>query len=257
MEPQCPYAHSRLEPRGDSAFSAPAFSSGGQASGSEGLAASTSTQPFGVTTTTKFKLPAALRRKQNVSKPTSSIITKRQGAARTSFKKKRRLVPKGRSTAGGSILVANNDKNSRVVSDKGECFGRGSFIIPMLVQVSTVRWVSPLTDGKSLFGVVSPGLPRSPGPEPGRVFECSTGCSWSRVIGTSLRMRIDAVLELVLHSYPGTALGPDRNLVLHHRRSQMVVRSLFQSAKINAPLLLQGAHPLPLLGYHHIRSPAL
>ncbi|KAH9054277.1 hypothetical protein EDB87DRAFT_115821 [Lactarius vividus] len=119
MEPQCPYAHSRLEPRGDSAFSAPAFSSGGQASGSEGLAASTSTQPFGVTTTTKFKLPAALRRKQNVSKPTSSIITKRQGAARTSFKKKRRLVPKGRSTAGGSILVANNDKNSRVVSDKG------------------------------------------------------------------------------------------------------------------------------------------
>ncbi|KAH8994049.1 hypothetical protein EDB92DRAFT_355227 [Lactarius akahatsu] len=133
MEPQRLYARSRLEPGGDSAFSAPAVldrssSLGGQASGFEGLAASTSTQPFGASTTTKFKLSAALRRKQNVSKPTS--ITKRQGAARTSFKKQRKLVPKGRSTAGGSTLAADNDKSSRV---KGECFGRGSFVIPMLV----------------------------------------------------------------------------------------------------------------------------
>ncbi|KAH8992816.1 hypothetical protein EDB86DRAFT_2931004 [Lactarius hatsudake] len=128
MEPQRLYAHPRLEPRGGSAFSAPAvldrFSSlgGGQASGFEGLAASTSTQPFGASTTTKFKLPAALRRKQNVSKPTS--ITKRQGAARTSFKKQRKLVPKGRSTAGGYDKGVNDTVG--VTPDRRKTILRGS-----------------------------------------------------------------------------------------------------------------------------------
>ncbi len=133
MEPQRLYAHSRgerLEPGGDSAFSAPAVlnrfpSLGGQASGFEVLAAPTSTQTFGVSTMTKsFKLPAALRRKQNVSKLTPSIITKRQGAARTSLKKKRKLVPKAKSNAGGLNLAADKNESSRVssrvVSDKGE-----------------------------------------------------------------------------------------------------------------------------------------
>ncbi|KAI9442321.1 hypothetical protein H4582DRAFT_1927728 [Lactarius indigo] len=127
MEPQRLYVHprgERLGPRDDPVFSAPAVldrspSPGGQTSGFEGLTASTSTQTFGVNTTTKFKLPAALRRRQNVFKLTPSVITKRQGAARTSFKKKRKLVLKARSTAGGSILAVDKDKSSRVVSDKG------------------------------------------------------------------------------------------------------------------------------------------
>ncbi|KAH9036924.1 hypothetical protein EDB84DRAFT_1156137 [Lactarius hengduanensis] len=154
MEPQrlYAYAHSRLEPRGDSAFSAPAVldrspSLGGQASGFEGLAASTSTQPFGASTTTKFKLPSALRRKQNVSKPTS--ITKRQGAARTSFKKQRKLVPKGRSAAGGSILAADNDKSSRVKGVNVRGSKLGATLFPRSGTRKSIRMLDRLQRVKS------------------------------------------------------------------------------------------------------------
>lgn len=128
MEPQRTYAPSRgerLEPGGDTVSSALAAlnrppSLGGQASSSVASAAPTSTRTFGVSTTTKsFKLPASLKRKQNVSKPTLSIITKRQGAAQTSFKKKHKLAPKVKLTAEGLNLAADKNESPRVVSDRG------------------------------------------------------------------------------------------------------------------------------------------
>ena len=128
LEPRPLHAHSYgklLEPRGGSEFLAPIVlsqspSHGGQISGFEAVVATTSTRSPGVSTTAKqLKLPASLRRKQNVSKPTPSMITKRQGAARTSLKKGK-LVPKAGTTARGSNPAADRNEGSRIVSDKGE-----------------------------------------------------------------------------------------------------------------------------------------
>ena len=128
LEPQrLYYAHPRRgrpEFGGDAVLSAPAIlnrlsSLGGESSGTEVLASPAPTQIYGVGTRTKpFKLPVALRRKQSVSKPTPSI--KRQGAARTSLKKKRKSVPKTKSTAKGSNPAANKKEGSSVVSNKSE-----------------------------------------------------------------------------------------------------------------------------------------
>jgi hypothetical protein len=101
MEPQRLYADShgeRLEPGGDTALSVPGIS----------------------TATKQSKLPATLKRKQNVSKPTLSMITKHQGAARTNFKKKGQSIPKARTTAGGLNPAINKNVGSRIVSDEGE-----------------------------------------------------------------------------------------------------------------------------------------
>ncbi|KAH9176546.1 hypothetical protein EDB89DRAFT_74504 [Lactarius sanguifluus] len=216
----------RLYARGDSAFSAPAvldrFPSLGQASGFEGLAASTSTRPCGVSTTTKFKLPAALRRKQNVSKSTS--ITKRQGAARTSFKKQRKLVPKGRSTARGSILTADNDKSSRVKGVNGAVG-----VTPDRRKI-IVRGSKP---GATLF-------PRS---------------------GTRKSIRMLDELQRVKNHRDFTANENRRGAGA--RPSQLPRHSARTRLKSGAlpPKVTngetRGAHPLPLLSYHHTRSPVL
>lgn len=128
LEPRRFYAHSHgeyLGLGGDTAFSAPALLNrflplGGQASGFEVLAAPMPDRTSGVSTATKqFKLPAASRRKQNVSRPSPSMITKHQGAARTSFKKKGQSIPKARTTPRGLNSATNKNEGSEIVSDKG------------------------------------------------------------------------------------------------------------------------------------------
>jgi hypothetical protein len=252
LEPLHLYAHPHgeclpVEPGGDTVLSAPAVLNqhpyqGVQASGFEVLATPTSSQTFGVGTTTKpLKLPVALRRKQGVSKPTPSVITKRPGAARISFEKKLKSVPKARSTA--SPAVDKNESSS--VSDKGEWefwYRQGdSFVIRMSMQVSAVRWVSPRSNGR-LIGVISTGLPSLPDPKPARALESMSTCPLVPTVISISRM--SAVLELetlVLHGYLGTSelrtLGPEKNLVLNRRRLQVVLQ--LQTFKIDAPLLPQ------------------
>ena len=121
MEPQ----HLKARPHGErleAALSAPTAlnrfpSIGGQASGFELLPASTSARTYDISTATKRpKLPAALRHKQM-----PSVITKHQGAARTSVRKKDKPIPKARTTARG-VNSADKNEGSRTVSDsdKGE-----------------------------------------------------------------------------------------------------------------------------------------